>query len=143
MKRTFGISSFLESTNEGHPSPAPIMEDNQSIITRINKDRLSSRVKQLDIIITWIHYHYNRDNVIPIYVKPHLNKMDTNTKPYGNETLQKTYFLSLVLNSILLTIQNIINSSNFTYIRLVNIEVHWFQSKNSLHLLHYKVTNTL
>ena len=92
VKRTLETRRFLESMNEGDPSPTPIMEDNQATITQIKKDRLTPRVKQLDIIITWLHYHYNRGTFIPLYINTHLNKADMNTKPHGGETLQKHLF---------------------------------------------------
>ena len=50
VKRTLEARRFLESMNKGIPYPTPFMEDNQETITQINKDRLTPRVKQLNII---------------------------------------------------------------------------------------------
>ena len=92
VKRTLEARRFLESMNKGTPYPTPFIEDNQETITQINKDRLTPRVKQLNIITTWLHYHYNCGTFIPIYIKIHLNKVDMNTKSHGGETLQKHLF---------------------------------------------------
>ena len=68
------------------------MKDNKAIIPQIKKDRLTTRVKQLDINTTWLHYYYNRGTFMPIYVNTHLNKVGVNTKLYDGETLQHELF---------------------------------------------------
>ena len=65
------------------------MKDNKAIITQIKKDRLNTRVKQLDINTTSLHCYYNRGTFMPIYVNTHLNKVGVNTKFYDGETLQQ------------------------------------------------------
>ena len=55
---------------------------------------------------------------------------------------KNTCFLSLVSNSILLPTLNIIDSLNFTYTTLVNIEVHSLSSKKLQNLLHHNAINT-
>ena len=54
---------------------------------KIKNDRLTPRIRQLDILLTWLHYQYIRGVFVPFYTDTKNNKGDMNTKPHGGETL--------------------------------------------------------
>ena len=58
---------------EGSNKPTPVMEDNQGTITQIKKDILIPRIKQMDIILTWLHHHFTIDNFDPLFIITTLN----------------------------------------------------------------------
>ena len=134
-------NSSLFRVNEWRtPSFTPIMDDNQATITQINKDRLTPRTKQLDIIITWLHYHYNR-LLSSRFTSTHILIRQIWIQNFVvAKHCKKHCFLLLVSNSILLTTSNILNFLNFTYIPLVNIKAHFLYSKKSPNLLHRNAT---
>ena len=55
---TLEIRRFLKSMNGSVPGPTQIIEDNQATIIQIKKDRLTPHIRQLDILLTWLHYQY-------------------------------------------------------------------------------------
>ena len=65
------------------------MEDNHHTITQIKKDRLTPRIKQMDIISTWLYHHFTISNFDPLCFITTLNKTYMNTKPHGGKTLQQ------------------------------------------------------
>ena len=87
VKRTLEIRRFLESMNDSVSGPTPVFEDNQATIVQIKKDRLTPRIRQLDMVLTWLHYQYVRGTFSPLYIVTTNNKGDMNTKPHGGETL--------------------------------------------------------
>jgi len=68
VKKTLEIRRFLESMNDSVSGPTSIMEDNQATIIQIKKDCLTPRIRQLDIVLTWVHYQYIRGTFLPFYI---------------------------------------------------------------------------
>ena len=95
VKKTLEIRRFLESINNSVSGPIPIMEDNQATIIHIKKDRLTPLIRQLDIVLIWLHYQYIRGTFLPFCIDTKKNKGDMNTKPHGGETLV-TMLLSII-----------------------------------------------
>ena len=95
VKKTLEIRRFLESMNNSVSGPIPIMEDNQATIIHIKKDRLTPLIRQLDIVLIWLHYQYIRGTFLPFCIDRKKNKGDMNTKPHGGETLV-TMLLSII-----------------------------------------------
>ena len=56
VKKTLELRRFLESMNDS--ISGPILE----------KDRLTPRIRQLDIVLTWLHYQYIRGIFLPFYI---------------------------------------------------------------------------
>ena len=83
VKKTLELRRFLESMNDS--ISGPILE----------KDRLTLRIRQLDIVLTWLHYQYIRGLFLPFYIDTKKKKGDLNTKPHGGETLV-TMLLSII-----------------------------------------------
>ena len=54
--------------NDSVSGPIPIMEDNQSTIIQITKDHSNPHIRQLDIVLTWLHYQYIRYRFLPFYI---------------------------------------------------------------------------
>ena len=82
--------------NDIFSGPTPIMEDNQATIIQIKKDRLNPHIRQLDIVLIWLHYQYIRGTFLPFYIDAKEKKGDINTKPHGGETLV-TILLSIIV----------------------------------------------
>ena len=68
IKKILEIRRFLESMNDRASGPTPNMEDNQAMIIKIKKNLLTSRIRQLNIILTWSYYQYIRGTVLPFYI---------------------------------------------------------------------------
>ena len=64
--------------NDIFSGPTPIMEDNQATIIQIKKDRLNPHIRQLDIVLIWLHYQYIRGTFIPFYIDAKEKKGDIN-----------------------------------------------------------------
>ena len=54
--------------NDSVSSPTPIIADNQATIIQIKKDRSTSRIRQLDIVLAWFPYQYIRGTFLPFYI---------------------------------------------------------------------------
>ena len=96
VKRTLEIRRFLESMNDGVSGPTPIFEDNQATIVQIKKDRLAPHIRQLDMVLAWLHYQYVRGTFSPLYIVTTNTKGDMNTKSHGGETLVVNIFSIVV-----------------------------------------------
>ena len=75
----------MESVNDSLSGPTLIMENNQSTIIHMKKDRFTPRIRQLDIVLTWLHYQYIRGIFLPFYIDTKKDKGGMNTKPLGGE----------------------------------------------------------
>ena len=87
IKKILEIRRFLESMNDRASGPTPNMEDNQAMIIKIKKNLLTSRIRQLNIILTWSYYQYIRGTVLPFYIDTKKSEGGMNTKPHSAETL--------------------------------------------------------
>ena len=61
------------------------------MIAQVLNDRLTPRVKHIDVIISWINNQFGRDRMVPVTCPSELEKGDMNTKPHGGSTLQQKY----------------------------------------------------
>ena len=60
-------------------------EDNNAALQQIQANKLTSRIKHLDIMMTWLHEQYKYQKYIAIYCNIKLNKADMNTKAHGGK----------------------------------------------------------
>ena len=88
-KKTKIFRRFLESAGRPSTHPTPIYEDNDATIAQILKDRLTPRIKHLDIPMTILHEDHRRGVYVAAYCPTDLNISDVNIKPHGGVTLQK------------------------------------------------------
>ena len=58
VKRVLELRRSLEYMGEENNKPTPVMENNQATITQIKKDRITSRIKKMDIILACLHHLY-------------------------------------------------------------------------------------
>ena len=65
---TLELRRFLESMNDSVFGPTQIIEDNQVTIIQIKKDRITPRIRQLDIVLTWLRCQYVRGVFISLYI---------------------------------------------------------------------------
>ena len=88
-KKTKIFRRFMESMGRPLTHPSPTYEDNNATISQILKDRLTPRIKHLDIPMTILHEDHQREICVAAYCPTDLNISDVNTKPHGGVTLQK------------------------------------------------------
>jgi len=55
LKRTIMFRRFFESLGRIINGPAILYEDNNAAIQQIQAEKLTSRIKHLDIMMTWLH----------------------------------------------------------------------------------------
>ena len=79
----------IEAAGKPLTHPTPTYEDNNVTIAQILKDRLTPRIKHLDIPISILHEDHKRGVFVAAYCPTDLNISDVNTKPYVGVTLQK------------------------------------------------------
>jgi len=91
IKRTILFRRFLESVGKPVKGPTPAYEDNDAAILQIKADKLTPRIKHLDIMMSWSHETGNYGQFVAIYCETHLNINDMNTKPHGRQTLQNKH----------------------------------------------------
>ena len=65
---TLELRRFLESMNDSVFGPTQIIEDNQVTIIQIKKDRITPRIRQLDIVLTWLRCQCIRGAFISLYI---------------------------------------------------------------------------
>ena len=94
-QRTLAYRSILKSLDTPQPHSTPTHEDNVATIAQVLNDRLTPRVKHIDVIIIWINNQFGRDRMVPVPCPSELEKGDMNTKQHGGSTLQQK-FLPLV-----------------------------------------------
>ena len=90
-RRTLAYRSILGSLDTPQNHPTPTHEDNAATIAQVLNDRLTPRVKHIDVIISWINNQFGRDRMVPVTCPSELEKGDMNTKPHGGSTLQQKY----------------------------------------------------
>jgi len=66
-----------------------LFEDKEATIAQVIKERVTPRVKHLDVLICFMNEQIVFDEITPIYSHTHEMKAGVNTKPHGGETLQK------------------------------------------------------
>ena len=88
IKRVIQFRRFKASLGSpiGHPTPA--YEDNDAVISQVKQDKLTPRIKHLDIPMTWLHEQGLKGTYVAIYTPTGRNKADMNTKPHGGANLQ-------------------------------------------------------
>ena len=73
----------------------PTHEDNAATIAQVINDRLTPRVKHVDILIGWLNEQSSCELMKPVATPSNQQKGCMNTKPHGGFTLQ-TKFLEMV-----------------------------------------------
>ena len=106
--------------NVPQSGPTPIFEDNQATIAQVLNDRLTPRVRHIDVLVAFVNDQFSRERLTPIYCKSENNKADKNSKPHGGQTLQTKHLASNGFNFIRHQIQNIINFFNLIYLKLAS-----------------------
>ena len=90
-RKTVWYRSILQSLNVPQPSPTPTFEDNKATITQVLNDRLTPRVRHIDVLVAWFNEQFTRERFNPINCCSNENVADKNTKPHGGQTLQKKH----------------------------------------------------
>ena len=90
-RRTLAYRSILGSLDTPQNQPTPTHEDNEATIAQVLNDRLTPRVKHIDVIISWLNNQFGRERMAPVACPSELEKGDMNTKPHGGSTLQQKY----------------------------------------------------
>ena len=95
VKRTIEIRRLLHCLGFPQLQPTTISEDNQATIAEVLNDRLTSQVRHLDTIISWLHENFVKHIFHPEYTNTKLQSADINTKPHGGPDL-KSMLLPLI-----------------------------------------------
>ena len=66
----------MQSLNAPQPGPTPIFEDNQATIAQVLNDRLTPRVRHIDVLVAFVNDQFSRERLTPIYCKSENNKAD-------------------------------------------------------------------
>ena len=74
--------------NAPQPGPTPIFKDNKATIAQVFNDRLTPRVRHIDVLVAFVNDQFSRERLTPIYCASENNKADKNSKPHGGQTLQ-------------------------------------------------------
>ena len=82
---------MLEPLEGPIKGPTPSYEDNNAAIQQIQADKLTPRVKHLDIMMSWLHEEHAIGTYVAIYCNTLLNKSDMNTKAHGGQILQEKH----------------------------------------------------
>ena len=91
VKRTIVFRRFFESLGKIIKGPTISYEDNNAAIQQMHADKLTPRIKHLDIMMTWLHEQHTYQNYVAVYCNTSLNKADMNTKAHGGQTLQEKH----------------------------------------------------
>ena len=94
-RRTLAYRSILASLGQPQQYPTPTFEDNAATIAQVLNDKLTPRVKHIDLLLKWLNNQFSRERMTPITCSSKDQKGDMNSKPHGGSTLQKK-FLPLV-----------------------------------------------
>ena len=65
VKKTLEVRRFMEPNGDGINYNTPILENIAATIAQIKKDQLTPRIKQDDIITTWLHQQYALEKFYP------------------------------------------------------------------------------
>ena len=93
VKRTKIFRRFFESLGRTIKGPTPSYEDNDATIHQIQADKLTPRIKHLDIMMTWQHEQEAYKTYVAIYCRTDLNKSDINTKPHGDRYYKQNIYV--------------------------------------------------
>ena len=89
VKRTTVIRRFLQQLGYSQNEPTVIAEDNQPLIHEVTHNRITSRVRHLDVPLAHLQEKYLHEIFIPVYKNTSLQPADVNTKPHGGTSLRK------------------------------------------------------
>ena len=97
VKRTKTLRRFFESLGRIIKGPTPSYEDNDATIHQIQANKLTPKIKHLDIMMTWLHEQDAYKIFVTIYCRTDLNKSDMNTKAHGRvDITNKTLMLNWI-----------------------------------------------
>jgi len=97
VKRTKIIRRCVVSLGRTSKGPTPSYEDNDATIHQIQANKLTPKIKHLDIMMTWLHEQDAYKIFVTIYCRTDLNKSDMNTKAHGRvDITNKTLMLNWI-----------------------------------------------
>ena len=87
-------------TNLGLPiiKPTVVYEDNLATVQQVLKDRLTPRVRHLDVLITWLHDQHTCGIYTPNPINTNEMLADLNTKPQPPVILHRLCFILFGMN---------------------------------------------
>ena len=94
-RKTINYRNILVSLNNAQPGPTPTFDDNKATIAQVLKDRLTPRVRHIDVLVAWLNDQFSRERITPIYTASADNLADKNSKPHGGQTLQQKHLSSV------------------------------------------------
>ena len=87
-RKTIWYRSILQSLHIPQHHPTPTFEDNQATIAQVLNDRLTPRIRHIDVLVAWLNDQFLRERFTPVRCHTSNNNADKNTKPHGGKTLQ-------------------------------------------------------
>ena len=90
-RKTAWFRSILQSLNVPQVHPTPTFEDNRATIAQVMNDRLTPRVRHIDVLVAWLNDQFARECTTPIICSTTDNIADKNSKPHGGQTLQQKH----------------------------------------------------
>jgi hypothetical protein len=91
-RKTVWFRNILQSLNAPQQEPTPTFEDNKATIAQVLNDRLTPRVRHIDVLVAWLNEQFSRAKVmVPVTCSSLDNIADKNSKPHGGQTLQKKH----------------------------------------------------
>ena len=87
-RKTVWYRNILLSLKSPQIGPTPTFEDNKATIAQVIKDRLTPRIRHIDVLVAWMNEQFARERLAPVYTATMDNKADKNSKPHGGQTLQ-------------------------------------------------------
>ena len=94
-RRTIWYRNILQSLNVPQAHPTPTFEDNQATITQVLNDRLTPRVRHIDVLVAWLNEQFSRERITPVSCDTSDNVADKNSKPHGGRTLQEKHMTNV------------------------------------------------
>ena len=91
--------NILLSLNSPQIGPTPTFEDNKATIAQVIKDRLTSRIRHIDVLVAWINEQFVRERMTSLYTATNDNKPDQISKTHGRQALQAKHLDTIVLSS--------------------------------------------
>ena len=94
-RKTNCYRNILVSLNHTQPGPTPTFDDNKATIAQVLKDRLTPRVRHIDVLVAWLNDQFSRERITPVYTHTQDNLADKNSKPHGGQKLQQKHLPSV------------------------------------------------
>lgn len=86
-KKRICYRNTLQSLHESQVSHNPTFEDNAATIKHILNDCITSQVKHIAVLVSWLNEQFCRDKIVPVSCASTDQEANMNTKHHGCSTL--------------------------------------------------------